>query len=138
MTPPPTSPLRPRPLRSRRDGWTAERQAGFVAALTTGSSVAAAAATVGLSRQAAYRLRGRSMAVAAAWGTGPRDATDDELGAAGESGLAARADAFAAADAAYRGGDGTWLLRQLRADVRRAKRRDQARRRAAAKNRVVV
>lgn len=45
--------------RSRRDGWTVERQIGFLAALARGGSVTEAAASVGISRESAYRLRAR-------------------------------------------------------------------------------
>jgi hypothetical protein len=49
---------RPKPI--RRDGWTAERQLRFLDALASTRSVKAAAASVGLSRESAYRLRNRS------------------------------------------------------------------------------
>ena len=63
------SPLRP--LRPRHDGWTPERQAGFVVARAGGASIAAAAAAVGMSRRAAYRLRAHpaGAGIAAAWPT---------------------------------------------------------------------
>lgn len=59
----------PAPLRARVDGWTAERQRGFVEALAATRSVGRAAEAVGLSRASAYRLRGRpdAGAFAAAW-----------------------------------------------------------------------
>lgn len=47
----------PVPLRNRSDGWTNERQARFLAALAITRSVAAAARTVGMARETAYRLR---------------------------------------------------------------------------------
>jgi molybdenum-dependent DNA-binding transcriptional regulator ModE len=43
----------------RRDGWTAERQLGFLDALARTRSVSKAAASVGMSRESAYRLRER-------------------------------------------------------------------------------
>lgn len=43
----------------RRDGWTTARQTAFLEALAAGSSVAGAAAHVGMSRQSAYALRAR-------------------------------------------------------------------------------
>jgi len=43
----------------RHDGWTVERQAAFLRALATTHNVAAAARSVGMSRQSAYRLRAR-------------------------------------------------------------------------------
>lgn len=45
--------------RIRRDGWTAERQLRFLAALADTASVSAAAAAAGMSRESAYRLRSR-------------------------------------------------------------------------------
>ncbi|HMI39885.1 MAG TPA: hypothetical protein VK485_01485 [Sphingomicrobium sp.] len=45
---------------TRRDGWTAERQLGFLAALARTCSVSRAAGSVGMSRESAYRLRLRS------------------------------------------------------------------------------
>jgi hypothetical protein len=50
-------PFVPVPLRNRSDGWTNERQARFLAALAITRSVAAAARTVGMARETAYRLR---------------------------------------------------------------------------------
>ncbi len=43
----------------RRDGWTAERQLAFLAALERTRSVTTAARAVGMSRESAYRLRER-------------------------------------------------------------------------------
>lgn len=59
----------PAPLRLRRDGWTPERQRGFVAAVAEGRTPATAAASVGMSRQTAYALRARpgAEAFAQAW-----------------------------------------------------------------------
>jgi hypothetical protein len=59
----------PVPLRSRRDGWTAERQRAFIRHLREGLSPGRAAAAVGMSRQTAYALRDRFSAdgFAAAW-----------------------------------------------------------------------
>jgi hypothetical protein len=55
--------------RIRRDGWTAERQLAFLAALARTRSVAKAARAVGMSRESAYRLRERPYAAlfAAIW-----------------------------------------------------------------------
>jgi uncharacterized protein YdbL (DUF1318 family) len=47
----------PVPQRARRDGWTAERQGGFLVALAASGSVSAAVRAVGMSRETAYRLR---------------------------------------------------------------------------------
>lgn len=46
--------------RIRRDGWTVERQLGFLAELARTRSVTKAARAVGMSRESAYRLRSRS------------------------------------------------------------------------------
>lgn len=51
--------FRPVPLRARADGWSEERQCGFLAALYVTGSVAAAARSVGMSRESAFRLRAR-------------------------------------------------------------------------------
>ncbi|CAA9529261.1 MAG: hypothetical protein AVDCRST_MAG31-2176 [uncultured Sphingomonas sp.] len=48
----------PAPCR-RRDGWTAERQRCFVAAIARGAGAREAAEAVGMSRQTAYALRSR-------------------------------------------------------------------------------
>lgn len=45
--------------RIRADGWTAERQVAFLAALAATRSVTAAARVAGMSRESAHRLRGR-------------------------------------------------------------------------------
>jgi hypothetical protein len=58
MRTPDSSSPRPKP-KTRRDGWTAERQLGFLAALARTRSVTRAARAVGMSRESAYRLRGR-------------------------------------------------------------------------------
>lgn len=57
------------PLRHRSDGWTPRRQRDFLAALSQTRSITRAARAVGLSRTAAYRLRGHPAArdFAAAW-----------------------------------------------------------------------
>ena len=62
-------PFVPVPLRTRRDGWTAERQGRFIGWLAETGSVAEAARRVGCSRETAYRLRRREGAgsFAAAW-----------------------------------------------------------------------
>ena len=55
--------------RNRRDGWTPERQRGFVAALAETGSVPAAARAVGMTPEGAYQLRRQPGAetFAAAW-----------------------------------------------------------------------
>jgi len=57
------------PERSRRDGWTVERQLRFLDALARTRSVTRAAAFAGMSRESAYRLRDRrdGALFAAAW-----------------------------------------------------------------------
>ncbi|WP_161792421.1 hypothetical protein [Croceibacterium mercuriale] len=45
------------PVRTRRDGWTAERQARFITLLAQGGCVRSAAQVLGLSRESAWRLR---------------------------------------------------------------------------------
>lgn len=62
-------PFVPVPLRARADGWTAERQARFLAELAITRSVSAAARAVRMARETAYRLRSRPGAesFAAAW-----------------------------------------------------------------------
>ena len=55
--------------RNRDDGWTAERQRDFLAALADTGSVGRAAQAVGMSRESAYRLRRRpgALGFVAAW-----------------------------------------------------------------------
>lgn len=63
-------PFTPVPSRTNRhDGWTPERQRGFIAALAQLGVVSAAAAQVGKSPKSAYALRTRAGAdsFAAAW-----------------------------------------------------------------------
>jgi hypothetical protein len=57
------------PLRARRDGWTADRQAAFLTAIGNGECVMTAALAVGMSREGAYRLRRnpRAAGFAANW-----------------------------------------------------------------------
>lgn len=61
--------FRPVPLRARADGWTEERQCAFLAQLYVTGSVAAAARSVGMARETAFRLRRRAGAesFARAW-----------------------------------------------------------------------
>ena len=53
--------------KSRRDGWTAERQLRFLDTLSRTRSVTRAASSAGMSRESAYRLRGRSALFAVLW-----------------------------------------------------------------------
>jgi hypothetical protein len=57
----------PVPATVRHDGWTAARKAQFLEALAGDGNVRAACARVGLSREAAYRLRRRDALFARAW-----------------------------------------------------------------------
>src|SRR5688572_13678311 len=52
---------------TRHDGWTAARKAQFLESLAHDGNVRAACARVGLSREAAYRLRRRDAMFARAW-----------------------------------------------------------------------
>lgn len=63
--------FRPVPLRSRRDGWSAERQCAFLAQLYLTGSASAAARAVGMSRASAYRLREREDAESFAFAWDP-------------------------------------------------------------------
>ena len=71
----------PVPTRTRRDGWTAQRQADFIGMLAETGSVLGACEAVGMSRKSAYRLRALPGAesFAAAWdavlGAVPRKVT---------------------------------------------------------------
>ena len=47
----------PVPVRTRRDGWTIERQADFLGMLAETGSVIGACEAVGISRKSAYQLR---------------------------------------------------------------------------------
>lgn len=59
----------PVPVKPRRDGWTVERQAGFIIRLALSGSVAASAQAVGMTGRSAYDLREKAGAesFAAAW-----------------------------------------------------------------------
>lgn len=59
-----TPPEHPAPDRTR---WTGEKAAAFLKALARSGKVAAAARAVGMSREAAYRLRARAPQFAALW-----------------------------------------------------------------------
>jgi hypothetical protein len=54
-------------LRVRHDGWTEPRRTAFLESLAATANVKHACATVGMSRQSAYRLQTRDPAFAAAW-----------------------------------------------------------------------
>ena len=62
-------PFEPVPLRSRRDGWTPQRQRAFIALIAKGLRPGRAAEWVGMRRQGAYGLRKHPGAegFAAAW-----------------------------------------------------------------------
>ena len=61
----------PVPVRARHDGWTAERQRGFIRRLALCGCVATAARAVGKTKESVYRLRDRPGAESfvAAWET---------------------------------------------------------------------
>ena len=58
------APFAPVPVASRLNGWTPEKQSGFIEALAEMGCVASAAKAVGMSRESAYRLRARTDAAA--------------------------------------------------------------------------
>jgi hypothetical protein len=67
----------------RHDGWTRERKALFLDHLATRGNVRAACASVGMSREAAYRLRRREALFARGWDAAlvlARDLTAETLG----------------------------------------------------------
>ena len=66
---PRVSPFCPVPTRTRRDGWTLQRQADFLGKLAETGSVIGACEAVGMSRKSACALRAREGAesFAAAW-----------------------------------------------------------------------
>ncbi len=113
MTTPTPTPAR----RTRHDGWTEDRKAALVAALERGGTIAAIAASVGMSRRSVYRLRLRAdgAAVAAAWPKAeliPHDFFFDII----DRGLDRE-------QAAFEGYTNVKLLRELRAELRRERRR---------------
>ncbi len=59
----------PVPVTARRDGWTAQRQRGFIGVLAETGCVAEAAGAVGMTPRSAYRLAARpdAAAFAEAW-----------------------------------------------------------------------
>ena len=64
LDPAPHSNFTPADRRSRRDGWTPERQHDFIRALAESACVTEACAAVGLSPSSAYRLRAMPAATA--------------------------------------------------------------------------
>jgi hypothetical protein len=64
----------PAPVRSRRDGWTAERQRAFIGHVAAGMPSNHAARAVGMSKQTAHALRRRPGAegFASAWAAAAR------------------------------------------------------------------
>ncbi len=73
----------PAVLRSRKDGWTVERQCLFLGHLYLTGNIATAARAVGMSRESAHRLRHRPEAL------GFAHAWDTVLAAPGDGRLAA-------------------------------------------------
>ena len=75
----------------RHDGWTGARKAQFLEALAHDGNVRAACASVGLSREAAYRLRRRDAVFARAWAAAQmqaREVIGDVLGTRAIEGIA--------------------------------------------------
>jgi hypothetical protein len=78
-----TQPSTPTAPAVRHDGWTFARRAQFLEALSHNGNVLAACARVGMSREAAYRLRRREPAFARAWAAAQmvgREASAEVLG----------------------------------------------------------
>lgn len=98
-------PFDPVPLRSRRDGWTPERQRAFVALIAKGLRPGRAAASIGLRRQGAYELRERRGAegFAAAWDAAAAAASRRRAAARSEDSLYARAVEGITVPIRYRG-----------------------------------
>ena len=63
----------------RRDGWTPERRATFLECQCDKADVRGACARVGLSRQAAYKLRRRDPVFALAWDVALQVAHDEKV-----------------------------------------------------------
>lgn len=86
-------PFEPVPLRSRRDGWTAERQCAFIRLIAQGFRPGRAAARVGMRRQGAYALRERVGAgsFVAAWDAASAAAARCRIADRSGRGLYARA-----------------------------------------------
>lgn len=83
----------PVPLRSRRDGWTPERQRAFILFIAAGLKPGRAAARLGMRRQGAYELRTRrdGESFAAAWDAAAAEASRRHVEARSGAGLYARA-----------------------------------------------
>lgn len=82
----------PVPVKSRCDGWTPERQRGFIIRLALSGSVSASAGAVGMTKRSAYNLRDHPQAAgfaaawdkAAGWGVSARHDHALERAVAGE------------------------------------------------------
>jgi len=70
-----TKPVTERPV--RHDGWTPARRRQFIEGLAAGRDVRRACAGVGLSREAAYKLRRRDPVFAQEWQTALRTAREN-------------------------------------------------------------
>jgi hypothetical protein len=80
----------PAPATVRHDGWTPERRTQFLDRLAQDGNVCAACALVGLSREAAYRLRRREPLFARAWAAAQvhaRESVGEVLGTRAIEGL---------------------------------------------------
>lgn len=117
--------------RSRRDGWSVQRQCAFLAQLYVTGSVTAAAQASGMSRESAHRLRLREDgdSFAAAWdrvlappGRGPTSPQKPDYRKVTDSALFARLEAGLVRPIVYRGrmvaiqrkADNSTLFRLLR------------------------
>ena len=98
-------PFEPVPLRSRRDGWTPERQRAFIALIAKGLKPGRAAARLGMRRQGAYALRARAGAesFAAAWDAAAAAAARRRIADRSGRGLYARAIIGVPVPIRYRG-----------------------------------
>lgn len=98
-------PFDPVPLRSRRDGWTPERQRAFIALVAKGLRPGRAAARLGMRRQGAYALRARAdgESFAAAWDAAASAAARRRIADRSGRGLYARAIAGVPVPIRHRG-----------------------------------
>jgi hypothetical protein len=93
--------FQPVPVKSRHDGWTAERQRAFIAALAETGCVSEACAEVGITPRSAYRLREHPRAAAF------RDAWDhaNSMATARLTALAFERAVHGSVERIYRGGE---------------------------------
>ena len=124
----------PVPTRSRRDGWTKQKQTDFLGYLAETGSVMGACEAVKMSRNSAYKLRARPGAesFAAAWdaalGAPVRKVTVDDLEFRAYHGLIQPVLFRGKYRGAWRKPDNSALLRHMRQLDRMAERRERAER----------